>query len=91
MKFFIMTAALLLAAPASLAGQLLPNLYARQYCSLRDIGVNNAEARAAAIATSYVHSLPDLPKVTIGVKQYDTDVVQAFRAVQSKCPQHLVN
>ena len=89
MKTFIMTAALLLAAPASFAGQLMPNLYARDYCSLRQLGVSAREARASAVASSYVASLPDLPKVTIGGNQYDTDVVQAMRAVESKCPQYL--
>ena len=89
MKALFLIPALLLAGPASFAGQILPNLYAKEYCSMRELGVNEDESRAAAVAASYVSSLPDLPKVTINGKQYDADVVQAYRATNERCP-HLL-
>ena len=90
MKTIILSAAaVLLAAPSAFAGQVLPNLYAREFCSMRELGVSKQEARAAAVAASYVSSLPDLPKVTIGGSKFDADVVQAYRAVESRCPYHL--
>ena len=76
-------------APAAMAGQLMPNLYASEYCSMRELGVSKAEARRSAVSTAYVSSLPDLPQVTIDGKQYDTDVIQAYRAVKSRCPHYL--
>ena len=82
-------AALALAAPAAMAGQIMPNLYASEYCSMRNLGVNAREARTAAVAASYVSSLPDMPQVTIGGEKFDADVVQAMRAVESRCPQYL--
>ena len=90
MKFFFVTlGALLAVTPAAMAGQLLPNLYASEYCSMRELGVSKAEARRAAVSTAYVSSLPDLPQVTIDGEQYDADVVRAYRAVSSRCPQYL--
>lgn len=76
-------------APAAMAGQLMPNLYASEYCSMRELGVSKAEARRAAVSSAYVSSLPDLPDVTIEGSTYSTDVVQAYRAVQSRCPHYL--
>ena len=90
MKFFFVTLGALIAmAPASMAGQLMPNLYASEFCSMRELGVSKAEARRAAVATAYVSSLPDLPDVTIDGSSYSTDVVRAMRAVNSRCP-HLL-
>ena len=78
-----------LCVPSAFAGQVMPNLYAREYCSMRDMGVNKPEARRAAVHASYVSSLPDLPTVTIGGTEFDSDVVRAYRAVETKCPYHL--
>ena len=89
MKKLLLTAALTLIATPATAGQIMPNLYAREFCSMRDLGVSADEARAAAVASAYVESLPDLPKVTIAGDSYAADVVQAYRAVQDRCPQHL--
>ena len=90
MKFFFVTlGALMAVAPAAMAGQLMPNLYASEFCSLRQMGVSKAEARRSAVSSAYVSSLPDLPQVTIDGSSYSADVVRAYRAVQSRCPQHL--
>ena len=88
-KTLLLIPALLLAAPASFAGQLMPNLYAAEYCSLRDLGVNKDEARRAAVSAAYVASLPSLPTVTIDGETYGADTVRAFRETKDRCPQHL--
>jgi len=89
MKSFIMTAALLLAAPAAMAGEILPNLYASEYCSLRSMGVSVDEARAAAVDVAYLDNGTESARVTIDGKQYDVDVIRAYRAVSQRCPQSL--
>lgn len=74
---------------SSLAGQVLPTMYAREYCDLRKLGVIDDEARMAALTTAWVESLPDLPEVTIEGHKYTTDLVQAARAVTERCPEYL--
>lgn len=71
------------------AGQILPHLYAREYCALRDLGVSASEARAAAVAEAYVSSLPDKPSVTVGGERTTSDVVAAVRVVNEICPHHI--
>ena len=78
-----------IATPASFAGQLLPQLYAREYCSLRELGVSKSEAMNAAVAEAYVSILPDKPKVTIDGTKTSADVVAATRATYERCPQYL--
>ena len=87
-KLLFFPALVLMAMPAS-AGQLMPYLYANEYCELRDLGVSANEARDAAVAASYVSGLPDMPTVTVGGTKTKADVVKAVRAVHSQCPQHL--
>ena len=84
-----MIAALLMAAPASIAGEILPNLFAREYCSLRSMGVSADEARTAAVEAAYLNNDTVSATVTIDGKQYDVDVVRAYRAVSERCPQSL--
>ena len=88
MKPLLLIFSLFLSVPAS-AGQILPNLYAQEYCSLRSIGVSRNEAITAATQHAYVGSLPEVPTVTINGRQIDVDVVRASRAVANRCPQHL--
>ena len=89
MKSLLLIPALLLAAPAAFAGELLPNLYAREFCSLRSMGVNAEEARAAAVREAYLDNGVTTPRVTINGTSYGADVVRAYRAVQERCPQYL--
>jgi len=88
MKPLLLIFSLFLTVPAS-AGQILPNLYAQEYCSLRSMGVSKSEAITAAAQHAYVHSLPNVPTVTIDGIQKDVDVVRAARAVSNRCPQYL--
>lgn len=87
-KFFILPALVLMALPAS-AGQIMPNLYAQEFCELRDMGVSLSEARTAAFSTTYVNSLPDLPTVTVYGVTVTADIVNAYREVSERCPEHL--
>ena len=84
--FFLSLAAFLFAAPVQ-AGIILPNLFATEFCSLREMGASNDEAMRAAVETSMVDG--ESTTVTIGGTKYDHDVIQAYRAVQSRCPQYL--
>ena len=82
-------ATLLVAVPAVSAGEVLPNLFAREYCDLRELGVNQDEAMAAAVEEAYIDNGKTPGKVTVGGKQYGTDVVRAYRAVERRCPEYL--
>ena len=87
MKSFIMIAgALLLAAPAQAGLVILPNLFAREYCSMRQMGVNHDEALEVAVAESVIDGEPI--KITINGTQYDADVVKANRAAMERCPRY---
>ena len=88
MKPFLLICSLFISVPAS-AGQILPNLYAQEYCSLRAIGVSSSEAITAATEHAYVASLPNVTPVTIDGRQVDTDVLRAVRAVSDRCPQYI--
>ena len=79
-------AAFALVAPAQ-AGVLLPNLYAAEYCSLRDMGVDSMGARRAATDAALIDGTPI--KVMRNGEQVDADVLQAVRAVVRLCPQHI--
>ena len=82
-------ATLLVAIPAATAGEILPNLYAREYCELRAIGVGGNEAMAAAVEEAYIDNGKTVVKVTIDGKEYGADVVRAYRAVERRCPEYL--
>ena len=84
--FFLSLAAFLFAAPVQ-AGIILPNLFATEFCSLREMGASNDEAMRAAVETSLVDG--ESVTITIGGEKYDRDVVQAYRAVQLHCPQYI--
>lgn len=86
-KLLIAAGALMLALPVQAGTVILPNLYAREYCSLRELGVNSDEATRAAMMESTISGTP--VKVTINGREYDHDVVKAARAVRARCPQFL--
>ena len=88
MKFLLPIAALMLAIPVS-AGEILPNLYAQEFCSLRSMGVSKDEAITAATEVAYLDNGRDMPQVTIGGKKYEVDVIRAYRAISERCPEYL--
>ena len=75
--------------PSSFAGQILPTMYAREYCSMRELGVNKQEAIKAATEVAYVQSFPDSTTVTIDGVSYTADIVRAIRIVEERCPEYL--
>jgi hypothetical protein len=91
------TAALTVAfVPGVQAGVVLPDLYAREYCSFRSLGVSEDEAIAAAVDASYVDNGDyqglvidyQAVKVTIDGEQYDSDIISALQAANDRCPQY---
>lgn len=67
---------------------ILPNLYAREYCSFRRMGVSVEEAIKSATNASYVDNGETSVKVTIDGVQYDADVIRALRTARERCPQY---
>ena len=86
-KLFFATLAIAAFALPSNAGVLLPNLYAREFCSMRSLGVSEDESMQVAMRASYVEG--EAIKITINGKVYDADVVQAMRAANDRCPQFM--
>ena len=87
MKRFIMIAgAMLLAAPAQAGLVILPNLFAREYCQMRDMGADHSGALEYAVGESVIEGNP--VKVTINGVQYDADVVKANRTAMERCPRY---
>lgn len=68
----------------SQAGVLLPNLYAREFCSMREMGASISDATKVAARASYVSG--EAVKVTINGQEFDADVLQAARAAEELCP-----
>ena len=79
--------ALTLAIPAQAGLVILPNLYAREYCNLRGLGVSEDDARRAAMSESVIDGEPIT--VTINGREVDYDVVKASQAVADRCPQYM--
>ena len=73
-------------APAQ-AGVLLPNLYASEYCSMRDAGLSKGDSIRVATSAALIEGEPVI--VERDGKKYDADVVQSSIAVAQLCPQHL--
>ena len=86
-KLLLATLALTAFALPSQAGVLLPNLYAREYCSMREAGASVDESMRVATQASYIEG--EAIQVTIGGKLYDSDVVQSTQAARRLCPQYL--
>tara|TARA_B100001063_G_scaffold172801_1_gene161905 strand:+ start:778 stop:1044 length:267 start_codon:yes stop_codon:yes gene_type:complete len=87
MKPFILASVLaLFAIPAQAGSIILPNLFAREYCSMRDLGVNHDDALKVAVSESIIDGEPI--KVTINGQTYDADVIKANRAAMERCPRY---
>lgn len=92
MKAAFLALAFATAAPAPAQAftsqyRILPNLYAEQYCRLRQIGVSRQEAINAAINENMVPGRPS--QVTIDGKLYSVDVIESAAAVERLCPMYL--
>ena len=85
-KLFLAAAAsLAVVAPAQASSMvILPNLYAREFCALRQAGVSKEDAVAVAVKDA---SIPGRPvKITYNGERVDADSLQAAMAVVKLCP-----
>ncbi len=74
------------AVPAS-AGVLLPNLFANEYCEMREIGLSEEDALKVATRKSMISGEPI--KVRHNGEMVDEDVLRALNAAYELCPQHM--
>jgi len=90
MKKFFIAAVAAFALPFSVtAGQLLPNLYAREYCDARDLGMDMRSAARVAHNKAWLSSLPSLPQtVKLGDGKFSADNVNSILAARRRCPQY---
>ena len=92
MKSLLIATAGILAAfatsvPAS-AGVLLPNLYAREYCTMRQSGADNQGSQEWAIKQSYIASGTAIKVTLEDGTRMDADVVAAGNAAADLCPDY---
>ena len=87
-KSIILAGVALLALPLSAsAGTILPNIFAREYCDARDMGMNANDARTYAVNEAYISS-GNPPYVTVNGQRVQSDVLRAIRTAQKRCPQY---
>ena len=84
--FILATLATMVAIPAQAGLVLLPNLFAREYCNMRQLGVSHNEAIEVAVNESAIEGTPI--EVTIDGKKYDADVIKANQTARARCPQY---
>lgn len=85
-KLFLAAALALGAAIPAQAGILLPNIFAREYCSFRQMGVDVDGATEHAVRESYIEGDP--VRVQVNGEWYDADVIKANRTARERCPQY---
>ena len=91
MKSLLIATAGILAAFATLpatAGVLLPNLFAREYCAMRQSGVTNDGAVEWAIERSYLASGAAIEVTREDGTKVDADVLAAGNAAADLCPDY---
>ena len=90
MKYLIpVLACLTMAAPVQ-AQEVLPYLYASEYCQLRRAGVDRQSAIRAAMQTATIRG-NNWTYVTIGGQQQRSDIIRGALAVRDLCPHYLSN
>ena len=89
MKSIITGAVALFALPLSVsAGQILPNLYAREYCDARSMGMSAHDSRVYAVDRAYISSgNPQTVTLSDGTTA-TTDVIAAVKTAARRCPQY---
>jgi len=78
-------AALFVALPASAGYVLDPNIYAREYCNLSELGWGREAAVEHAVRESMAPGLP--VEVMHEGSKTDADVLVAFAAANYRCPE----
>ena len=91
MKHFLALAAgLAISLPLpSLAGTILPHLYAKTFCDLRSIGIDNDGARRTAIMESMISGDSWTMVKRADGSYVQSDVVLAVNAVMQRCPEYV--
>jgi hypothetical protein len=74
------------ALPAS-AGVILPNLFANEYCGMRELGVSEDDAMKVATRESMISGEP--VRVEFNGVMVDSDVLRALQAATELCPQFM--
>ena len=69
------------------AGILLPSLFAAEFCSLRDRGLDYKQALRMAAKGSYVEGEPT--RVMFHGVEVDEDVIKSYEAIKKACPEHV--
>jgi len=93
MKSLLIATAGILAAFATLpatAGVLLPNLYAREYCTMRQSGVDNNGSIEWAVQQSYIASGTAIKVTREDGTITDADVIASAVAAADLCPDYYV-
>jgi hypothetical protein len=88
MKKFIFALTFILAPCAVNAGQLLPNLYAFEFCKMRAAGLSVQDSMRVATEEAYISS-GEAVKVTWHGKLVDSDILQAMIAISKLCPKYM--
>ena len=85
-KLLLATLALTAFALPSQAGVLLPDVFARKFCTMRAVGASEDDAMRAATRASLVSGTPT--KIWVNDRLDDADVVEALRSTKERCPQY---
>ena len=89
LSFLALATGLAILPLPSLAATILPNLYAKTFCDLRAVGIDNDGARRTAIMESMISGDSwTMVKRTDG-SYVQSDVVLAVNAVMQRCPQYI--
>jgi hypothetical protein len=86
MKTILAIAIALLPTP-SLAGTILPNLYAKTYCELRSVGIQSEDARRTAVQQSMISGDDWTIIKRADGSMVQSDIVLAVNAVMQRCPE----
>ena len=89
MKSIISLAVALVALPFSVsAGEILPNLYAREFCQAMDMGMPRESAIKYAMSQSYISSGSSTMVTLSDGSRVGSDSVAAALAATRRCPQY---
>ena len=73
----------------SLAGTILPNLYAKTFCELRAAGIDDDGARRTAVMESMVSGDSWTMVRRVDGSYVQSDIVLAVNATFQRCPQYI--
>ena len=87
--FFPIVASFVAFATPAHAGTILPHLYAKTFCELRSVGIDDESARRTAIRQSMISSDEwTMVRRTDGTL-VQSDIVLAVNATFQRCPEYM--